>query len=236
MNTLRNQNAHKAPASDTGTIYSRVFLEDLGQKFGFDPFGSDNAEAIELIGRRYRIAYRHEKEPDSAKEMRLEYLQLAKETERYLNFLRIAESREFGAEMQIIARVNWAAKSLQKKAGPPISPLSDLFELLDLLRETTAYGAKQFAPRKGRKRDFALEGLVRHTADFWTEKLGRRFRIDYHEGSGTTEAFQFVKTLLEPFADIPDTKIVTAMRAEIEMRGNLKTGPKRPKKPAGKGK
>jgi len=52
----------------------------------------------------------------------------------------------------------------------------------------------------GRPRNSALEGFVLQVAMVWTLSMGRKFTLDYHEGAGIGDAFEFVKALVQPIA------------------------------------
>lgn len=94
--------------------------------------------------------------------------------------------------------------------------LLEVERLLSLLEETADLGIKYFASPRGPKRKFALENLVRRLDFIWSNVLKRQFTVDYHEGTGTTDAFAFVRTVvLQLDKKISDTQIVTAMRKII---------------------
>lgn len=50
--------------------------------------------------------------------------------------------------------------------------------------------------------------------------LERQFTVDYHQGSGLTEAFAFVNLVVAQIdSAITETEIITAMRTIIKERG-----------------
>ena len=80
-------------------------------------------------------------------------------------------------------------------------------------------GITRFSPVKGRKRNYPLENLVRRLAFIWTETFERKFTVDYHQGSGLTEAFEFVELVATELGlSVTDTEIVTSMRTVIKER------------------
>ena len=85
-----------------------------------------------------------------------------------------------------------------------------------LLDNAADKGIEDFAPERGRKRNYPVENFVRRAHYIWVKMLGRPFTVDYHKGSGLTPAFDFVYYLLHHLDDnIPENGIVTAMRKVI---------------------
>ncbi|HVB79574.1 MAG TPA: hypothetical protein VNE82_06430 [Candidatus Binataceae bacterium] len=214
----------KHARSDTGTerpkqiverIYSDEFLFELHRAFGIEPFTAERAGQIRKLGTRYILGRRMENQTDLLKSDQRNYLELQKATESYLALLREYEERNIGSDMKVAAQqLGWPEPELNDPEGY----YRQLLLLLDLLRTATIRQAKYLASRGGRPKNFGLEDLVRHAADFWAVELGRRFTVNYHQGEGITRAFEFIKALVAPLDDISDKQIVTAMRTAIATR------------------
>ncbi len=130
--------------------------------------------------------------------------------------------------MEFVAQISPEFRSSNSKNGDLFSKqnrtqkFEQLILLLNLLANAAARGAEAYSARRGPKIDAALEVAVRRAADFWIFKLGRKFTIDHHKGTGTTKSFEFLRALcaqIDP--DIPDTKIVSAMRADRAVRREI---------------
>jgi hypothetical protein len=218
--------------SGTGTartiaarVYTDTFLADLQRQFGFDATSPETAARIRDLARRYILGRRTENQPDFLKTERRAYLAIQEATERYLALLKDHEDRDLAADMDMAARQSgWE----RPETAEPERLYRQLLRLLDLLRNAAIQQARHLESHGGRPKNFGLGDLVRHAAHFWTGTLGRQFSIDYHQGAGTTPAFDFVKALVVPIDDVSDQQIVTAMRAEIAKRNS--PGPAKPKR------
>lgn len=198
-------------------IYSDNFLTEFQKKFGFDAVSSSTATQLRNIVRRYIIVRRWENQPELLKNTRRKYIALQKATERYLAVLETYNESEIGSDMKTASQIlNWPASGLASSEDYFLQ----LNFLLELLKTATAQQAQYLRQRGGRHMNFGLEDLIRLAAEFWTEGLKRPFTIDYHKGAGLTPAFAFIKSLVAPLDDVPDTQIVTAMRTEIKKRNS----------------
>lgn len=103
----------------------------------------------------------------------------------------------------------------QKLRGEPY--YFELLRLLHLLDHSLSEDIRRARPRRGPKRNEALEAAIGTLVGFWVYEAKEKFTLDYHQGTGTTKAFHFCKTFIGLFDDVPDTKIITVMRAEISM-------------------
>jgi len=158
---------------------------------------------------------------------RAAYQSLAKETARFKAVLIAPDYADLATDLHWAARhrnehpfegsipVIGAAKD---KSGEAY--LIELERLLALVQTTAQLGIDRFAPVRGRKRKVALENLVRRLADIWANTLERPFTVDYHAGTGLTEAFRFVSlTTTQLDGTYNDTELITAMRTIITERG-----------------
>lgn len=57
----------------------------------------------------------------------------------------------------------------------------------------------------------------------WTYELRRPFTLDYHKGSGTSPAFQFVKDMIARAHEATESEIISAMRYVIAKTGLHRT-------------
>jgi hypothetical protein len=210
-------------------VYTDEFLLALKVKFDFDAPRPDLAQQIRRIGRNYIFERRFEDDIDRDRKSRESYRAFLKVTEPFLEWLKKSyEHPDFyniATEMLMISQ--------GRNEPEPQSQFPDLSEherrveahyrelvrLTELLKATLTHRIDFLKPKRGPKRDFALEHLVISAAVFWTFDLGRGFTLDHHKGAGLTKAFEFVRTLAKPLDDIPDDKIITAMRTEIAERG-----------------
>ncbi|PHS21041.1 MAG: hypothetical protein COA85_13425, partial [Robiginitomaculum sp.] len=108
----------------------------------------------------------------------------------------------------------------EKTRGKPY--YLELLRLLRILEAGTDIAIERFSPPFGRRRDYAVEAVVRRSADFWEDGLGKKFTHDYQKGAGLTRSFLFVQRILNGIEPIDDTKITTAIRSVIATRNENK--------------
>jgi hypothetical protein len=209
------------------SIYTDDFLTGLTKRFALNMEPTEIAHGLRDIGRRYVLMSGLRNTGEVIKKDRRKYAVLRKSTAKFINELQTWSLNDLAGDMAYIARSLREPPPLtefpdltdhQKKRGD--SYYHELLRLLQLLEKTTAGSIRQLTSRGGRPINYGLEVLTRMAADLWTEKLRRRFRVDYHQGAGLSEAFRFVQALLEPLGEIPERKIITAMRAEIKSRNS----------------
>jgi hypothetical protein len=223
MRTKASDKPRRARA-DTGTknprriaeqLYTDAFLAEVQQQFEFDAIQPETTTRLRDIARRYILGRRIENQPNLLKADRRRYQDLQKATERYISVLKKYQDDDLGSDMALAAEQLDGA--LPETPDPERHYLQIVF-LLEALRTVAIRQAGHLATRAGRPKNFGLEDLVRHAAEFWIGALGRPFRIDYHQGAGVTRAFEFIRALVTPIDDVSDRQIVTAMRAEIAKR------------------
>ena len=157
-----------------------------------------------------------------------EYRALSKTTLKFIEILKEAqEDDDIATDMYMTART---INPDHDKFG--ISDLSEtqikgrndrhyrhLIGLLNLLAASVNIKLDFSKLSSGPRKNAALESLTQSASYFWSHNVGRKFSIDYHKGSGLTEAFQFVRALIDPLdANVSDQQIITAMRTEIKSR------------------
>ncbi len=209
-------------------IYTDQFLAGISEQFGFKIQGTETERDIREAGARYILGARlDEEDPSFHKTRRKDYVKFLRATEKFGSLL-----ETFDAEKDISTQMLWGARILNEpkpqtefpelsdhdqKRGPPY--YFELVRLLNILKAGVDFEIQNSTSIGGRPKSTGLLIFINRIADVWIINLERRFSIDYHEGSGVTEAFDFIKALLSPLDDIPDARIVTAMRAEIHQRG-----------------
>lgn len=216
-----------ANSADADTITTEQFLADLRARFEIPLETSTLVDELKQIERRYAVDLRVFNDEATERTLRSNYQTLKSETARFRDLLSAPEYEDLEADLYWAARHKIARVSDANipvighaQGKPGSSYLVELENLLALLDTAADLGAARFAPARGRKRKYALENLVRRLAYVWADLLGRQFTVDYHQGSGLTEAFAFVSIVVaEIHSEITETEIITAMRTIIKERG-----------------
>lgn len=224
---------YKDPWDIATAAYDDEFLAMLKQEFEFDSLEPKRTQSIRYIGRQYILGRRLEDDQEFYKRSQAEYRNLLKETDHFLELLKKSYNNHYfyniATEMLTLARgMNLPEPQsdfpdLTEHQRDVESHYRELVRLTELLKIAADHGMK-FAKREvrpGPKMNFGLELLVRKAADFWIGELKRKFTVDYHQGSGLTPAFEFVRALVKPLDDVPDDRIITAMRGEITERRKM---------------
>jgi hypothetical protein len=213
------------PRAIAARVYSDRFLSGLKADFGFNALEPDIAAELRDIAFRYIVFRREENQPAYRKTSRRQFRALKTATERYLPLLAHHQKRDLASDIHLVASLEYAENkkvNIPRIAGSKRfdgnAYLEELMRLLQLIKRTAGWQARHLGDRGGRPKNLGLEELTRKAAEFWRTRLNRRFSVDYHEGTGLTPAFKFVRALLAPLDDISDRQIVTAMRAQIAVR------------------
>ena len=216
-----------SPEEKALAAFSNEFLRQLGMQFGFDGTDHHIAQSMRSIAEGYFAVQVRPKSPEYRKQAFREYSRWKKDVEKFRNILENAQELGIDADMDIVAQLS-ARKSISGNKNSTNSQtdaagkFGQLMALLNLLAATAEYGKHIYSERPGPKIDQALEMLVRRAANFWILELGRKFTIDHHKGTGTTKSFLFLRTLTSNVdADISDTQLVSAMRADRKFRRNI---------------
>jgi hypothetical protein len=223
-----------SPQENARRVFSAEFLKQLGEKFGFDGTKPQIVDSVRNIAEGYFIALNRAQKTNFRKAARREYLQLIKDTDKFRKILENAKADGIDDDMELFAQLH----ARQEMSGASeysqfpdtkntLRKYDALIAHLNLLILTAQQENQNFSTKPGPKIDEALAALVRRAGNFWIFNLGRKFTIDHHKGTGTTKSFEFIKTLSAQLSDIPDTHIVTAMRADKSARRTTKISPKK---------
>lgn len=214
-------------------IYNPDFLSNLAEQFQFSAADKDAQKKLVRIAFQYIYGRRCEDEPERyLKPLKKEYERLLKSVCKFRDHL-----THFRADTQDITyEILHAAQILDepkpetdfpgltehdKERGEPY--YLELLRLLKILEYGIDWQIDLLSSKGGRpKNNAGLSFTMPRIADFWIEKVGGRFTVDYHKGSGISDAFSFCKCLIEPLDNVPDTQIVTAMREEIRRRTKMR--------------
>jgi hypothetical protein len=208
-------------------MITEQFLVDLRARFEITLETSALVDEFEPIARRYAVDLRVFSDEATERTLRSNYQTLKSETARFRELLFAPEYEDLETDLYWAVRHKIAPVSdanipvIGHAQGKPGSfYLSELENLLALLDSAADLGIARFAPIRGRKRKYVLENLVRRLAYVWADMLGRKFTVDYHKGSGLTEAFAFVSLVVtEMDSAVTENEIITAMRTIIKERG-----------------
>lgn len=206
-------------------VYTEESIRGLATRFDFDPDATTAIRELRDAGARYILGRRMEDEVQVRKEERAMIQRWLRETEGFLETLERLNEYDIQGELYYAARaLNEPPPTLPQRLatkenlwkGSPY--FVELRRQAAILQHALADQVRRLTSRGGRPRNEGMDILITRVADFWVMDAKNRFSIDHHKGKGLTEAFEFVRALLDPIDDIPDTQIVTAMRGEIRFR------------------
>ena len=204
-----------------------AFIETLRKQFDLGAIGSNVRTELQNAAAFYFRDLEIFSNDEIQFEKRKQYKRLKAETIRYRSVLTSDEFEDLESDLC------WAAlHNNDESKNPDISEIANLQpvsgkaylleieRLLGLLEKTADLGIERFAPLRGPKRKYALENLVRRLAYIWSNLLERAFTLDYHKGSGLSDAFRFASAFVAQLDEsYTETQIVTAMRTIIAERG-----------------
>lgn len=217
--------------------YSEAWVQSLATQYDFDPTSTEFRKHLVLAAGNYyyepipqhisaedRERRKEMRKAISAIEKATAHLKKAEMCSRYIFFPEFLQG--FGFSTNLTSRLP--------------EELSDIHNCVDVARLTDlclSYALKQIQVeeelhrgQKGPKIDQELSGFVVAMKMFWTERLERRFTLDYHKGEGLTPAYNFVRDALEPIATVDSATLVTAMRRSIAEARAIKEKVKNRKK------
>jgi hypothetical protein len=209
------------PAQIVRRVYDGDFLARIGRQFKFDGQSPDINAKIFRMGISYITSRRMEDREDFAK-LNKQYVKLAREIDKF----RVA--LKSNADLDLPQVMYFAALELSESAPSGDFPgltdhersqsgephFRELMRLLNILANGVREDMRQSAPKRGRRANWGLDGLALNSAQFFAVELNKRpFTIDPHKPFKPTEAFDFIKALVDPLDNVSDDAIVTAIRA-----------------------
>jgi hypothetical protein len=219
----RIDNGDEFPGTIADRVYSDEFLSGLAKKFNFDLKDKVRSQ-LRHMAHVYIADLRDDSSEDWHKEQRKRYRRLGHATSRFAEFVKEFEDDDIASHLFMAARATLNEILLsdellliaaRQKMSHNRFLYRHLMNLLDLLALTAAQKAKSHALPRGPKRNSGLQSITMHAIALWSVDFGRKFTVDYHKGTGLTEAFQFMRALINPLDDVTNTQIITAMRDAI---------------------
>ncbi|PHS22443.1 MAG: hypothetical protein COA84_12740, partial [Robiginitomaculum sp.] len=189
-----------SPFNDLG--YSSDFIEALGKEFGFNGKCPEEIAEINYIRNGYFSAKAADRIELSKKPLRADYAKLQRGIEEFRVLIESLESLDLSFDMYLGARMLGEPKSqtdfpeitaFKKTSGKPYC--LELLHLLRILEKGTDIAIERFSPPRGRPNNYAIEAVVRRSADFWEDKLDGKFTHNPYEGAGLTRSFLFVQRI-----------------------------------------
>jgi hypothetical protein len=217
----RIDNGNEFPGAIVDRVYSNEFLTGLAKRFNFN-LTDEVKNELRHMAHVYIANLRGDSSEDWDKEQRRRYRGLKNATSRFAKLVKEFENDDIASHlfMTALATRNETLLSDKLIAAQREMPHNrliyrHLMNLLDLLTLTAELKTKFHIARRGPKRHSGFHSITMHAIALWSVDFGRKFTVDYHKGSGLTEAFQFMRALIDPLDDVTDTQIITAMRDAI---------------------
>lgn len=212
------------PSAIAEKAYNNEFLSALGAEFEFNACDQKFAHELRHIAHVYILNRRPDDFDKRQKSARKSYQEFLKVTDAFLNWLRKSYGHPdfYNIATEMLMMANARREPQPQNNFPGLtdhlkrveSHYRELLRLTELLQATVIRRIKKSKRKPGPKSNEALGFFIIGCSEFWTHQLGRKFTIDYHKGAGLTQAYKFVRMLLEPLDNVPEKDIVTAMRAE----------------------
>ncbi|MEH6476821.1 MAG: hypothetical protein V7727_14110 [Sneathiella sp.] len=198
-------------------FYPDTVLTRLGLQYGFT---SEDTQIRHLLGKALSALHRNgggQEARETAKTNRVQLRKALDQLERLETSLHKIEDLDgFIYIDKVLERYEPTAKI---QTDNPMAVLRNEEEVLDIslsvFRGVLQSKLENLNNKGGRPRNKGLQGFTEYMWMLWTIKLGRPFTLDYHKGSGTSPAFQFVKDMIAPAYEATETEIISAMRYVI---------------------
>ena len=221
MRALIDKDGQEFPGHIVRRVYGRDFLKAIGRQFEFNPDDSEIIARIFHMGVCY-IAFRRREDGDDMRQLRAHYAKLSRGIEVFRELL------DENKDLDIPQMMYFSALQLGEQppnghfpgltaheltqSGEPY--FREFLRLLEILSNGIKSDLARSAPKPGPKMNFGLEVIAIQASQFFAVELNRRpFTIDPHKPFKPTEAFDFVKSLVEPLDRVTDDQIVTAIRS-----------------------
>jgi hypothetical protein len=220
----RIDDGKKDPRELADRVYSDKFLAGLAKRFAFDLAEHNAAYELRRMAFSY-IALRRDDGDDWQEEQRTRYRRLRTAVTSFAELVKTFEDDDIATELFLTGhgQAHQGVASDELIASQKDETRNDLLYrhlrgLLDLLGETAQRKIASYKGTRGPRRNDGLEAIVMKAFVFWTADLKRRFTLDYHKGAGLTEAFQFLRALIDPLDDVTDQQIISTMRRQIALQ------------------
>ncbi|MGH7075642.1 MAG: hypothetical protein ACREFD_15800 [Stellaceae bacterium] len=210
----RIDNGNEFPGDIANRAYSDEFLTELAKRFRFD-LSDEVKKELRHMAHVYIANLRGDNGEDWEREQRKRYRRLEKATLRFAKLVKEFEDDDIASDLFMAARATQNEKlvsdvliAAQRKMSHNRFLYSHLMNLLELLAVTAEEKIKSHALPRGPKRNLGLQSITMHAIALWSVDFGRKFTVDYHKGAGLTEAFQFMRALIDPLDDVTDKQIM----------------------------
>jgi hypothetical protein len=214
------------PHELVGRVYTDEFIAGLAKQFDFDAQNPDIVRKIKRIG-QLNIVFRRDEPGAELSELRGKHLKLAGQAQQ---FLKAIKSFCMSADKEILymtavrleeppPQTEFPGLTEHEKRQTSEPYLRELERLTRLFQAACEEIAEFYTLRRGPKINSGLQVLVMHAVRFFKEELnGRPFTLDHYKPFKSTQAYDFVKVLVEPLDDATHDNIVTAIRVELRRR------------------
>ena len=197
--------------------YPPEVLTALSKRYAFDPanieFKHFLGKAVLAVKRDEGVTANSEENRANQKALKSALIQLDKLSELLGNELNLDGYIFLGDLLKHY--VEDAELSHPNPLGLVVSENAAIDTTLNLLRNRIETQLNQSKLKPGRPRKEGLQIFASYMRLIWVDILERPFTLDYHKGSGTTPAFEFVRDMAAPLVSVTDTEIVGAMRYVI---------------------
>jgi len=212
----RADSSDQSPTQIVRRIYDGSFIEGLSQRFKFDGNSPDIVKALLHMGVSY-IVHRRLENTTSAAQSRRSAATLKRAINTFRKAIKKGEDLALPELMAIGALY----------ANDPVLDIYDLeiegkddayfyglLRLLDFLEKGLDEEIRHSTGKPGPRANLGLQTMAIHAGQFFAVQLnGRPFTIDQHKPFKATQAFDFVKALVDPLDDVTQDDIITAIRS-----------------------
>ncbi len=197
--------------------YPKEVLHPLSQRYGFDP---NDDQVTHFIGKA-AMAVKHDEDVSAHSEENRAKQKALKSALTQVDKLAELLGNKVAFDGYIFLGdllkhyVEDAKLSHPNPLGLVVSESAAIDTTLNLLRNRIEARLSQSKLKPGRPRKEGLQAFAGYMRLIWVDILKHPFTLDYHKGSGTTPAFEFVREMITPLVDVTDTEIISAMRYVI---------------------
>lgn len=205
--------------------YPEPVLTGLGLQYGFK---SDDTQIRHLLGKALSTLHRHSMGHEARETERANRAHIKKtldHLERLETSMHKIEDLDGSIFLDEVLKLYEPTAEIQIDNPMTLGRNEEEFldRSLSLFRSFLQSKLKRLDSKGGRPRNKGLQGFTEYAWMIWTNELGKPFTLDYHKGSGTSPAFQFVKDMIAPAYEASDREIVSAMRYVIARSGPHKS-------------